>query len=298
MAIDKSKYIGKFLEEGFENVAIVETLLFEIKEDAASNNTSKDNIVTLMRALHTLKGSSRMLDFSNIEALSHALETVFSALKEERIMLNDKAVRLLLAGFDELKTGLNQIKSGEKEELRISIFTKELSALASNEDFSVVEMQKKAVPQAESISVKKESPVQESKASAVGISKGSQKDSSQTESTATAKRNKLEDAKSESIRISLDRINEIIHSMAALQSLEIAARNIARDTEAINEASRHFSRIARNDLSWSSPLLQEFRSMELLVSKLGSMVKNYALDVGNHIRNAYDSVISLRMLPL
>jgi chemotaxis protein histidine kinase CheA len=35
-----------------------------------------------------------------------------------------------------------------------------------------------------------------------------------------------------------------------------------------------------------------------MASKLGSLVKNYALDVGNHIRNAYDSVISLRMLPL
>ncbi|MDR2922669.1 MAG: response regulator, partial [Treponema sp.] len=31
---------------------------------------------------------------------------------------------------------------------------------------------------------------------------------------------------------------------------------------------------------------------------LGSLVRNYALDVGNHIRSAYDSIISLRMLPL
>ena len=294
MAIDKSKYIGKFLEEGFENIAMVETLLFEIKEDAASNNTSKDNIVTLMRALHTLKGSSRMLDFGNIESLSHALETVFSALKEERIILSDKAVLLLLAGLDELKTGLNQIKAGEKDELRLTLFTKELSALASNEDYSVVDMQKKTVPQTESISVQKEDTVSAKKNPA----KDSAKEKSMEDSGVTAKRNKLEDAKSESIRISLDRINDIIHNMAALQSLEIAARNITRDTEAVNEASRQFSRIARNELSWSSPLLQEFRSMELMLNKLGSLVKNYALDVGNHIRNAYDSVISLRMLPL
>jgi chemotaxis protein histidine kinase CheA len=35
-----------------------------------------------------------------------------------------------------------------------------------------------------------------------------------------------------------------------------------------------------------------------MASKLGSLAKNYALDVGNTIRSAYDSVISLRMLPL
>jgi chemotaxis protein histidine kinase CheA len=38
--------------------------------------------------------------------------------------------------------------------------------------------------------------------------------------------------------------------------------------------------------------------MEILVSKLSSLAKNYALDVGSHIRSAYDGVISLRMLPL
>jgi chemotaxis protein histidine kinase CheA len=35
-----------------------------------------------------------------------------------------------------------------------------------------------------------------------------------------------------------------------------------------------------------------------MAGKLGSIVRNYSLDVGNHIRSAYDSIISLRMLPL
>jgi len=86
--------------------------------------------------------------------------------------------------------------------------------------------------------------------------------------------------------------------MAALQSLEITARNIARDTETIKAASRQFSKLITANQAWNSPLLQEFRSIELMTSKLGSLVKNYSLDVGNHIRGAYNSVISLRMLPL
>jgi len=76
--------------------------IFEIKE----GNSTQDDIVTLMRALHTLKGSARMLEFKNIESLSHNLETVFSALKEERITLNNKALRLLLAGWTSLKPAL------------------------------------------------------------------------------------------------------------------------------------------------------------------------------------------------
>ena len=272
MAIDKSKYIDKFIEEGLENIRTVETLLFEIKDGASV----QDDIVTLMRSLHTLKGSARMLEFKDIETLSHALETVFSALKEERISLNDNAVRLLLAGLDELKTGIDKVKSGGKDDIRAALFQKELLALSANEDYAVpkAETAEKAPPEL------KQPPPRDKKPGA------------------ESKREQLEEAKSESIRISLERINEIIHDMAALQSLEIAARNIARDTEAINAASRQFSKLVSIHQSWNSPLLQEFRSIEFMTGKLGSLVKNYSLDVGNNIRSAYNSVISLRMLPL
>ena len=286
MAIDKSKYIDKFVDEGLENISVVETLLFEIKDGVSV----LDDLVTLMRALHTLKGSARMLEFKGIETVAHSLETVFSALKEERISMNDKAVRLLLAGMDELKIGINKVKSREADNIRTELFQKELSALAANEDYDVPAVNTSAKP--DSIAAGEELRAAESPAK---------------NETNTARGNKLEEAKSESIRISLERINGIIHNMAALQSLEISARNIARETEAINNAARQFSKIAGT--TWNaasenktqgthSSALQEFRSIESMASKLGSLVKNYVLDVGNHIRSAYDSVISLRMLPL
>jgi len=316
MAIDKSKYIDKFVDEGLENISTVEMLLFEIKEGASV----QDDLVTLMRALHTLKGSARMLEFKGIEIVAHALETVFSALKEERISLNDRAVRLLLAGLDELRTGINKVKAREADDIRTELFEKELSALSANEDYNVPGMSARV--KAEDAGGGEESRAVDAaalteKTEAAGPKPTVKQPSPQTEKEkpaaagdlAAAKRNKLEESKSESIRISLERINGIIHNMAALQSLEIAARNIARETEAINAASRQFSKAIsagqflntggeqRAAVSGSS-LLQEFRSIELMTSKLGSMVKNYVLDVGNHIRGAYDSVISLRMLPL
>jgi len=304
MAIDKSKYIGKFVDEGLENISMVETLLFEIKE----GSSAQDDLVTLMRALHTLKGSARMLEFKEVETLSHALETVFIALKDERISINDKAVRLLLAGLEEVKTGVNQIKAGEAENIRTADFQKELAALSANEEYTIpgstapvktAQIETEGGPRPEMPALSEtaagpEAPQAEQKPEASADS------GKQGEKPASgSKRNKLEEAKSESIRISLDRIDEVIHSMAALQSLEIAARNIARETEELNKASGQYSRlISTTSTAAGSPLLQEFRSLELMASKLGSLVKNYTLDVGNHIRSAYDSVISLRMLPL
>lgn len=296
MAIDKSKYISKFVDEGLENISVVETLLFEIRE----GGTVQDDLVTLMRALHTLKGSARMLEFKRIEALSHALESVFAALKEERISLNDQAVRLLLSGLDELKGGINKIKAGGEDAIELAAFQKELAALAANEDFTAIKSSSGAASVATpSDQAPEEVPKpQEAAPSPTENSRQTIASDTAPQQQGGTKRSKQEEAKSESIRVSLDRINGIIKSMAALQSLEIAARNITRDIGEVNERARRFSRFAGNDLPYNSPLLHEFREMELEISKLCSLVKNHALDVGNHTRSAYDSVISLRMLPL
>jgi len=263
MALDKKKYIIKFADEALDNISIAETLLFEIKD----SKSDRDDIATLMRALHTIKGTSRMLEFNNIEIISHALETVFISFKEEKISLNDKAVRLIFAGMEEIKNGINKIKSdGLDDEVRAQIFQNELLHLSSNEEYNIPSNDNNQIEE-----------------------KHHDDD---------AKINKLEEAKSGSIRISLFKINEVIRDLASLQSLEITARNIAKDTEAIDTASRQLSRLAGLELSWNSPLLREYRNMELMISKLGSIVKNYTLDVGNYIRDAYDSVVTLRMLPL
>jgi len=258
MELDKSRYINSFADEGYENISAVEKLLLDVME----GGSAKDNILTIMRALHTLKGAARVLDFKNIEGLAHALETVFISIKEERIFLNNKAVHLILAALDELRIGINKLKSGGSDDICTAVFVKELSALSANEDFIL--------------------PSSEDASAAAG----------------DLKSNRLEESKSGSIRISIEKINGIIRDMAAFQSLEITARNIASETDAIFSSSHHISRLAGNELSWNSPMLQEFRSMELMMSKLNSLVKNYTLDVGSHIKNAYNGVISLRMLPL
>jgi chemotaxis protein histidine kinase CheA len=329
MAIDKSKYIGKFVDEGFENISVVETLLFEVKE----GGSVQDDLVTLMRALHTLKGSARMLEFKQIESLSHALESVFAALKEERIHLSDQAVRLILAGTDELKAGLSSVKAEADDAIDAAVFQKELAALAAKEDFTIPRINRSSaalaaeVPAAAPGENGAGNGVSENIAESAGenggkIPSGTEKvpgaESARAGSGSTgsggtgsggaartaetpakeSRRSKLEEAKSESIRISLERINEIIRNTAALQSLEIAAKNIARGTEELNELSRRYSALLANGESYNSPLLREFRPLETMISKLSSTVKNYAVDAGNHTRGTYDSVISLRMLPL
>jgi len=273
MAIDREKYIGKYIDEAIDNIANVEVLVFDIKDGVSVD----DDMASLLRALHTLKGSSRMLEFKRIEELSHALESVFAAVKEQRIGLSENAMKLILAALDQLKSGLAVIQRKKDDAIEIQDLVKNLNSLAENEEFSL--------PKTDELNIditKQKSP---EKSPAVTPAK--------PEMEVRPARN--EEAKSESIRLSLDKIDDIIKSIASLQSLEITAKTISLDSVTLNSLVKDFSRVLKNR---DPALAADFRKLERLSTRINTALKNYSIDTGSHIRGAYDSVISLRTLPL
>jgi chemotaxis protein histidine kinase CheA/ActR/RegA family two-component response regulator len=299
MAIDREKYIGKFVDEGIENIAAVEALLFEVLQGASID----DDLAVLLRALHTLKGSSRMLEFHRLEALAHALESVFAAVREQRIGLSDRAVGLVLAALDTLKAGLGAVQKTGDDDLDIRPFEKELAALAANEVFSVpagrrapAEGQAEDTPDSKKTHPKKKDPGKDA-APAASDSK-SEKPPDHDAGTGDRRGKKQEEARAESIRVPLAKIDGIIKSAASLQALEIAVRTIAAEAEEVNELVRRIAGAIKGESQLKDALLTQFRRLEQLAGNASSAVKNYALDVGSHTRNTYDSVISLRMLPV
>jgi chemotaxis protein histidine kinase CheA len=296
MAIDRDKYIGKFIDEGLENIHVVETLLFDIKEDVSV----EDDLATLLRSLHTLKGTARMLEFKRIESLSHAIESVFIALKEQRIGLTDNAVKLALASLDMLKKGLAVIRQTKNDGIDVSPYEKELAALAANEDFFVIETNKEQAVQILSGETPPGTENGESAEPVTGLAAGTGAGLpvSGKKPRQELKTKKKEKAQAETIRISLDKIDAIIRNAASLQSLEIAAKSIAMDTAGLNELVRNYSRLLKIHKNLDSEFPKEFRKLERLQNRIAQSVRNYAIEVGKHTRDAYDSVISLRMLPI
>jgi chemotaxis protein histidine kinase CheA/ActR/RegA family two-component response regulator len=303
----------------------------------------------LLRALHTLKGSARMLEFHQVETLTHALESVFVAVKEQRIGLADKALQLILAGLDTLKTGLGIIQNAKKDVIDIRAFEKELAALAANEEFVIPQTpgtpepengeepepdqtvaapeEKRTEPEPLPLALKKgnrkknsaetktapgfsesaaepaaqpmEEPGEKSDSvSDMGTIPDEKKDPQIPPEGTKERLGRREEAKSESIRISLEKINGIIKSTASLQSLEISAKTIAMGTEEMNDLVKQISGTIKTENCLSPALSALFRQMEQLSDKTTSAIKNYSIDVGNLTKSTYDSVISLRMLPI
>jgi chemotaxis protein histidine kinase CheA/ActR/RegA family two-component response regulator len=279
MAIDREKYIKKYVDEGFELISLVETLIFDIKDGISV----EDDLQGLLRALHTLKGSSRMLDFKHIEELSHSVESVFVAYKEQRIGLSENAVKLVLSAIDMIISGFKAIQETKNDGIDIQELIKNLALLASNEEFSLIKND----------DVKFQSVINNTGNEGYRLETYKIK-----ELTESGKREIKKEPKSDSIRLSIDKINGIIKNIASLQSLEISAKGISRDAALLNKIIKELFETFAEQKKRDNVFALNSRRIERLCERLNSSLKNYAIDTGNSVKNAYDSVISLRTLPL
>ncbi|MCL2792558.1 MAG: response regulator [Spirochaetaceae bacterium] len=302
MAINREKYIDKYVDEGLDNTALIETLVFDIKD----GNSLEDDLATLLRALHTLKGSSRMLEFVRIEELSHALESVFVAIKEHRVSPSDSAIKLILASLDLLKSGFAVIRQEKDDAIEIGEYVKNLVFLAANEEFTLpavneeqvkYTLQKKSMDQSpEEKVVRGEPDTLTAEPSAPSSPAGSASGDVRSVPPPLSKPQK--EAKSESIRIPIEKIDDIIKSIASLQFLEIASKSISMEYIALSSMIKEYSKILKEDKKHDPALVTSFVKLERLSERINSTMKNYNIDAGSQIKSAYDRVISLRTLPL
>ena len=276
MAINKEKFIKKFIDEGLEITSKVENLVFDIKDGISV----EDDLATLLRLLHTLKGSSRMLEFKRIEELSHCLESVFVALREQRIGFSENALKLILSSLDLLKKGFSVLHETNDDSIDITEHAKNLTSLSSSEDFTIPGIETSKTSEKEEIKQEEETGELQEAAAVPSPSKKTKK------------------SKAETIRLSLEKIDGIIKSIASLQSLEISAKSISQESVLLNDLIKKYSRSLREQKKIDPVLYSSFRKLERIAERLNSTLKNYSIDAGNSIRSAYDSVISLRTLPI
>jgi len=252
MPINKEKFVKQYIDEGLDILRNLETYIFKVKD----GTSTEDDIAALLRALHTLKGNSRMLEFKRIEELSHSLESVFIALREKKISISDNAVKLILSSLDLLKSGFSELQKSKTDNIEIDKYTENLSLLAENKEFTL--------------------PKQEE----------------------TAEAEKQKDSKTETIRLSLDKIDEIIKNIMSLHTLETKAKILSQNSAKIITQVKNFSKSFRENKNIDPAQAVMLKKLERLFNRLNSSLKDYVTDAGNGIKTAYDGVISLRTLPI
>lgn len=98
-----------------ENSQLLEQLEQSILECEEANVFSSAAVDVIFRIMHTIKGSSTMMSFDNIAALSHVIEDLFAFIREHQPRLTDYSALsdLVLQGGDFIKLELYKIRQGD-----------------------------------------------------------------------------------------------------------------------------------------------------------------------------------------
>ncbi len=113
LSIGNESFVDVFLYETLQNIEELEILILHNQGEAAF---SREVVQQMFRILHTIKGSAAMMSYMPISHTAHALEDVFSYLREDKndsydtVALSD----LILATIDFIKMECTKISEGQE----------------------------------------------------------------------------------------------------------------------------------------------------------------------------------------
>ena len=109
--MDMNQYLDMFVEESREHLQQLNSSLLELEKD----NRNKSVLNEIFRVAHTLKGMSGTMGYTKMQTLTHDMEDVLDALRNERIYADSDMVDVLFKCLDALETYVNTISQTGQE---------------------------------------------------------------------------------------------------------------------------------------------------------------------------------------
>ncbi len=259
MAISKSKFISKYLDELKENIQTVENGIINLKK----NPDDSEEINSVLRALHTIKGSSRMMDFPEMEKISHALENILKGLREKRFNISNYLVQWIFISGSAMKIIGDRIREKEEDSFPLTAkFVEMCDKICANEPYDIDsfknELDSLKIPLGDSGLKEKEYEVRNSSL-----------------------------LKESSIRIDVGQIDNIIQLS---NTLTIKQLHMRKNYEMINKIEDMAQEIAGNSVK-GKEFLKEIKRIKI-------DFQEYSSEIENNIIDLQDNIVNLRMLPI
>jgi two-component system chemotaxis sensor kinase CheA len=129
------EFLDAFLDEANENLQKLNDNMVDFEQDG-----DEDALNELFRATHTIKSSAGSMGFDTTSELSHKMEDVYDALRDDEIEGDDKLFDLLYIGIDKLEEFIENVEEeGEQPDKDISELIEALKKASKGEEFEMVE---------------------------------------------------------------------------------------------------------------------------------------------------------------
>src|SRR5699024_3664674 len=127
--MDTSQYLGIFIIESTEHLDTLYEQMLELEK----NPEEKAIIEEIFRADHTLKGMSATMGYEDIAHLTHKLENIFDAIRNDKLTVKVEIMDFLFTTVDQLNDMVSDVANGGTGEADVSHIIAQLDKLEKGE---------------------------------------------------------------------------------------------------------------------------------------------------------------------
>ncbi len=287
---DKSVYIARFIEQTEEHMAQLEKDMLQLEKDTGNHILLDD----MMRAAHTLKGSSLMMGYRRIAELCHKFEDALLQVKNCVIEPDESHFNILFKVLDTIRS-LAKDKVTWKDNGIEQPYVMELEKKIENdfrlevEEAGIVETQK------EDETTKKVQPPEEKQIEQKETIP-SEKEDILPEQNNAVKTTRTQEI-NESIRVDVNKVNRLMNQVGELVIEKIRINQKSKDLNGI------LPRIEKLELE-----LSQRKDHKILGEQIKYLKKDFSRtieelflitsDIGSVTAQLQDTVVNVRMVPL
>src|SRR3954451_5866232 len=132
--IDLTAFYNQFRDETAENIRILNAGLLVLESLAPGAEEGREQIDTIFRAMHTIKGSARVLGFELVGRVAHTCEYILGAVREGRRELDRALADDVLRGGDAILELVDAAIDGRPSSIDVEALTLTLGRSGRSEE--------------------------------------------------------------------------------------------------------------------------------------------------------------------
>ncbi|MDQ0270208.1 chemotaxis protein CheA [Cytobacillus purgationiresistens] len=106
--MEMSQYLEVFIEESKEHLQACNQLLLDLEK----NPTDLKIVNDIFRSAHTLKGMSATMGYEDLASLTHQMENVLDAIRNQKIIVDTNVLDVVFQSVDDLEAMVESIANG------------------------------------------------------------------------------------------------------------------------------------------------------------------------------------------
>ncbi len=302
MAIDISQFYQVFFEESREHLDDIEQLLLKLDVE----NPNIDQLNAVFRAAHSIKGGSATFGFNDMTAVTHVLESILDRLRKKEIALQTAMIDVFLQATDVIKLQLNgHIKAKPADPAIIETITARLLALCkdikplstapaqatkADDDFGFFDAEpSEKVDEGFGFFEPDAAPASATKPAAAPVAEPAVIDNRRQDRRANDRRNDDAGAESNSIRVNIDKVDQLINLVGELVIAEaMLTQSLSTAPAALLQAiSANLAQLERN----TRDLQETVMSIRMMpISNLFNRFPRLVRDIANKLNKEVELV--------